>query len=109
MLVITLALWPDDPFSGSSFDQRLWLEVANDYHPDNPRASMVEDLRNRFLFHGMEKSKVIELLGLPESEPLPNTLSYNLGKWSGYRMDNDALFIKFDGSDRLSSVKCFQY
>jgi outer membrane protein assembly factor BamE (lipoprotein component of BamABCDE complex) len=109
ILAVFVAIQSHDPFSGSDFDRSVWLQYANNYISDNPRASMVEDLKKHYLLPGMSRSDVVELLGPPEAEPVRNTFSYIVGKWSGYRMDHDALLIKFDSGERLVSVECVQY
>jgi outer membrane protein assembly factor BamE (lipoprotein component of BamABCDE complex) len=109
VLAVFAAIQSDDPFSGSDFDRIVWLQFANNYTSDNPRASMIEDLKLHYLLPGLSKSDVVELLGPPEAEPVRNTFSYIVGKWSGYRMDHDALLIKFDSGERLVSVECVQY
>jgi len=49
----------------------------------------------------MSKSEVIQLLGTPDLKEEDNFLSYNLGMWSGFRMDYDSLDLKFSKNGTL--------
>jgi SmpA / OmlA family len=98
-----------DPFAGRSFDRKLWHEFNKIDDPNNPRASMVASLQRRHLKLGMTRDQVVNLLGEPDMAKTPEMYEYNLGMWSGFRMDYDGLQIYFDKKGRLSSVQCVQH
>ncbi|MCU0707964.1 MAG: outer membrane protein assembly factor BamE [Pirellula sp.] len=98
-----------DPFAGRYFDRELWHRFHEDDDPDNPRASMVTDLQWNYLKKGMTRSDVEELLGTPDFEKRDDVYSYNLGMWSGHRMDYDSLDIHFDADGKLADVRRLQH
>lgn len=98
-----------DPFAGQSFDRAVWHKFHNNHEPDNPRASMSKDLRRRYLRQGLTKQEVVKLLGEPDMNKSDNMYEYNLGMWSGFRIDYDGLQIHFDAEGRLSYVQCVQH
>jgi len=100
---------PDDPFSGRSFDRKIWLEFADDYVDDNPRASMIRDLQKEHLQVGMSRTEIIELLGEPETKFENSDFSYIVGMWSGFRMDHDGLELYFDQNGNLTDSARVQY
>jgi len=51
----------------NNFDREVWIN-NNNYHKNNPRIKMVNDLMNNHLKRGMNKFQIFELLGKPESE-----------------------------------------
>src|SRR3990167_2740150 len=80
----------DNAFKSRKFDEVLLLKYANSKEPKNPRGEMYYDLEKNYLYEGMDKTAVIELLGQPDSSLSTNEIfSYNLGTWSGYRIDFD--------------------
>ncbi|APZ92131.1 hypothetical protein Fuma_01736 [Fuerstiella marisgermanici] len=96
------------PFSGRVFDRDVWLAQYGSRAADNPRASMVQHLKWAHLRTGMTRSEVVQLLGEPDWEKQMNLFSYNVGMWSGFRMDYDSLDVHFLG-DYLSHVRCVQH
>ena len=98
-----------DPFAGRKFNRYLWHQYSSDDNPDNPRASMVSDLRWQYLDKGMTRTEVKELLGTPDFERRDDLYSYNLGMWSGFRIDYDSLDIHFDSNGRLINVRRVQH
>lgn len=98
-----------DPFAGRSFSREVWREFHDSSDPDNPRASMVASLKRRHLKSGTTREEVIELLGEPDMARKPEMYEYNLGMWSGFRMDYDGLQIHFDEGGRLKDVRCVQH
>lgn len=98
----------DDPFSGRWFNQTLWQKLDGSLDPDNPRGSMVLDLKQRYLKKGVSRSYVISLLGEPDCENTDEILSYNLGMWSGFRIDYDSLDIRFEDGLLVESY-CVQH
>ena len=104
-----VALWPTDPFAGRDFDRNVWDQFADVYVSDNPRASMLADLRENYLTIGMTKQAVVDLLGEPEFKHAGDVYWYVVGMWSGSRMDQDALHIYFDNNGNLSNTACVQH
>ena len=98
-----------DPFAGRKFNRDLWHQYDNNDDPDNPRASMVSDLRWRYLDTGMTRAEVEKLLGTPDFKKRDDMYSYNLGMWSGFRIDYDSLDIHFDPDGRLINVRRVQH
>jgi len=93
----------DDPFNDTSFDRATWRQ-----HPtaefDNPRGHMLESLIDHLKERRPSRNEVVELLGPSERKcgtlapPVGSTetcLSYELGSWSGFRMDPDTLDVYF--------------
>jgi hypothetical protein len=91
----------DHPFDDRNFDAAVWRSFNNDRNPDNPRGQMFDDLCNNHLRKGLSKQKVMGMLDPPDEKSEMNFLSYNLGMWSGYRMDYDTLDLVFDGEGNL--------
>jgi hypothetical protein len=86
----------DVPFNNMKFDEVTWKKMANSEDPDNKRGLMFQDVTENYLRKGLSKQDVLGLLGEPDNEKTENKYSYNLGMWSGYRMDYDSLDIEFD-------------
>lgn len=99
----------DNPFNNKDFDKTTWAQFDNNYDPDNPRGKMYEDLIENHLSKGMSKEEVINLLGKPDFESEEYFLSYNLGMWSGGRMDYDSLDLKFNRDGKLSEFYRVQH
>ncbi|MFH0825720.1 MAG: hypothetical protein V2B18_23440 [Pseudomonadota bacterium] len=102
------------PFYGRVFDQAAWVAAYDTDEPDNPRAEMAKSLQSRLLRRKPTKAEVIALLGRPELTAEANMLrsdclSYNLGMWSGYRIDYDSLDIYFDANDRVCRACIIQH
>lgn len=105
--LIAFVLRASDPFSGRHFERDVW--VANKHHyRDNPRASMVADLRAHYLLPGTSRVKVTALLGNPDMEHA-STLLYVLGARTGLRFDDDFLYVFFDNQGRLTHVEVRQH
>jgi SmpA / OmlA family len=98
-----------DPFAGRSFDREVWHQFHSNDDPDNPRASMVESLQRSYLHPGLTRQQVVQLLGEPDLDESLNMSEYNLGMWSGFRMDYDGLQVYFDKQGRLTCVQCVQH
>ena len=96
------------PFSGRLFDQDVWHSQSGSDSADNPRASMVHDLEWRYLHAGMSRAQVVKLLGEPDWHKQPDRYSYNVGMWSGFRIDYDSLDVHFVG-DSLTHVRRVQH
>ena len=91
----------DDPFDNKEFNRETWIKFHRSNEPDNPRGEMYESLVQNYLKKGMYKEKVVEILGKPDFVEEDAFLSYNLGMWSGFRMDYDSLDLKFSADGQL--------
>jgi len=100
LLVMSWLLTPN-PFDDRQFDHKLWLSSSNLDDRNNPRGQMFDDLRKRHLSKQLTKADVISLLGTPDNGQDAGRLSYNLGMWSGLRMDYDSLEVDFDSKGFL--------
>ena len=98
-----------DPFSGRTFDRELWHHFHENDDPDNPRASMVASLKSKHLRPGLSRQQVTNLLGEPDVAKTPEMYEYNLGMWSGFRIDYDGLQIYFDAQGQLTRVQRVQH
>jgi len=89
MLLAACSLFVD---TSRPFSKESWQNDA-DY-----RYEMINDLRNNYLFIGMEKTEVINLLGEPDS----SDTSYYLG-YPGNHIDPEILRITYM-DDKISSI-----
>ncbi|WP_027158172.1 hypothetical protein [Methylobacter luteus] len=99
----------DDPFNNREFDREVWVSFYENMDPDNPRGEMYEDLVASHLRKGMKRMEVVALLGKPDVEDVKNLLSYNLGMWSGFRIDYDSLDIALSDDGVLVGVRRVQH
>ncbi|WP_041366540.1 hypothetical protein [Methylophaga frappieri] len=99
----------DSPFNDKEFDQKVWLSMDTDWDPDNPRGKMYEDIVDNHLEKGMSKQQVVDLLGQPDLKNKSLLFSYNLGMWSGFRMDYDSLDLVFNSSANLEKFYRVQH
>ncbi len=99
----------DNPFNNKKFNQQTWKQFDNNDDPDNPRGEMYEDLQKHYLKKGMGKNEVITLLGAPDIKHEKNLFSYNIGMWSGFRIDYDSLDIEFNDKNNLTSITRVQH
>jgi hypothetical protein len=99
----------NNPFNDKRFSREVWLEHANSKDPDNPRGRMASDLRRRILRDGMSKEQVIEFLGEPDFSADDNAYKYNLGAWSGFRIDYDPFDVYFDESGVVARIEIVQH
>jgi len=99
-------LTTDYPFDDRKFDSTVWKSFHMNMDHDNPRGQMIDDLFNNHLRKGLPKEEITKLLGEPDFEVSDNFISYNLGMWSGFRMDYDSLDLEFDNSGKL--LKCYR-
>jgi hypothetical protein len=90
----------DYPFDDRKFDSTAWKSYHKNMDHDNPRGQMVDDLFNH-LRKGFSREEITRLLGEPDLEVKDNFFSYNLGMWSGFRMDYDSFDLEFDNSGKL--------
>ena len=107
-------------FDDQTFDRSTWIAYRGSSEPDSPRGHMFVDLAERLEQQRPRRAEVLHLLGEPDfyllgSNPLSppdlnaNPLSYNLGMWSGFRIDYDSLEIEFDDEDRVRKVYRLQH
>lgn len=100
----------NDPFDDRPFDQVAWLAMRGSWDAEeNPRGRMVVSLRARLIDSQLSQREVLELLGAPEFENRDGFLSYNLGMWTGFRIDYDSLDIHFGDDGRVSEVLVVQH
>ena len=99
----------NDPFNDRAFDQALWHNHHNDTSQDNPRGKMAHHLATVLETQRMTRGEVLTLLGQPDAPTEGNMLSYELGMWSGFRIDNDTFDIHFDTADRVIDATVVQH
>ena len=107
--MILWSLEGDSPFDNREFNRSAWVAMDHDMNPDNPRGEMYTDLVEKHLNKGMHISQVKVLLGEPDFESEESSLRYNLGMWSGMRMDYDSLNLEFSEKGRLLKVYRLQH
>jgi hypothetical protein len=92
-----LVLGPDIryQFFGRAFDAVAWQNWQESDAEPSLRWEMTKDLTNRYQFRGMPVSKLIELLGEPDTEYADGTLSYYLGM-SGRGINTGYLILKVE-------------
>ena len=98
----------NNPFDDWWFEEKLWKAQSNSDTMENSRGKMAYDLRHRVLKPKMTKKQILKLLGPPDAGQRDGLMSYNLGSWSGFRMDPDIFEIELDKSDRLIKAYWFQ-
>ena len=102
----------DLPFMGKNFDRAVWssaLDCKNDLDCLDKesaclRGEMYRDLEKNYLLQGIQRSKVVELLGEPIKVTADNCSDYVLGYCSGVKMDGDYLRVCFDERQKLECV-----
>lgn len=99
----------NDPFNDATFDAAVWATFHQSMDPNNPRGSMARDLEARLLETRPTRPEVIALLGPPDLVDERALVSYNLGMWSGFRMDFDSFDIQFDAAGRVAAVTIIQH
>lgn len=108
----------DSPFDEASFDRATWLAMAGDMDPDNPRGPMAAALIEKLQGEELSRDAVLQLLGpadypcsalSPSAGPIDTCFSYNLGMWSGLRLDYDTLDIYFKEDNRVARVLTVQH
>jgi hypothetical protein len=113
MLVVAFfAIWHflmDYHFNELMFDAAVWKSFNNNDDPDNPRGQMFDDLTKSYLKKGLPKKGIEALLGPADLKSENYFWSYNLGMWSGFRMDYDSLDLKFDHDGKLTKFYRVQH
>ena len=92
-----------------TFNENHWKQFHNSRESDNPRGKMYEDLRSKLLDRRPPKEVVLQMLGEPDFSKEDSFLSYNLGMWSGFRVDYDSIDIYFDENGVVMDVKRVQH
>jgi hypothetical protein len=122
--LISAAIWwsghgfLNDPFNDSPFDRDTWIRMHGSADPDNPRGHMASSLIGYLEEHRLHRDEVIRLLGVselgcsalePPIGPTETCLSYNLGEWSGFRMDADTLDVYLGVDGRVLKALTVQH
>ncbi len=100
LLFLRCFIFPN-PFNDQRFNQSLWAAYSGSTDPNNPRGQMYEDLTKKKLKKGMSKQDILTLLGEPDFSKDETVFKYNLGAWSGFRIDYDSLDIEFDQDGKV--------
>jgi|SRR6266511_3681094 hypothetical protein len=98
-----------NPFNDQRFNQSLWAAYSGSTDPSNPRGQMYEDLTTNNLKRGMSRQDVLTLLGEPDFSKEETVFKYNLGAWSGFRIDYDSLDIEFDQDGKVKAFYRVQH
>jgi hypothetical protein len=98
-----------NPFDDQRFNQSLWAAYSGSTDPHNPRGQMYEDLTKQNLKKGMSKQDILALLGEPDFSKEDTVFKYNLGAWSGFRIDYDSLDIEFDQDGKVKAFYRVQH
>ena len=99
----------DNPFNNRKFDRKVWISFHDNFDSDNPRGEMYEDLVATHLRKGITREEVVTLLGTPDIENGKTLLSYNLGMWSGMRIDYDSLDVTLSDDEVVVGVRRVQH
>jgi hypothetical protein len=99
----------NDPFDDNKFDQQLWASMHESVDPKNPRGKMYQDLIENHVKIGMTKAQILNLLGSADLNNQERFIRYNLGMWSGMRVDNDSFDLYFSESGKLTKTKKVQH
>ncbi len=98
------------PFGDRGFDPSLWRSEARTTDRDSPRGRMVGDIRDRVVRPGMTRAEVRTLLGVPDWESArPDEDHWRIGMWTGFRMDEDTLLVRYAPDDRVRDVHVVQH
>ena len=106
------------PEGSVAFQREVWIAHSANDDPRNPRGKMVDDLIDRHLQNGMSCTQVLVLLGPPAEPPnglIPTDpcigrreLSWFIGNWNGFGIDDNYLVVKFDERGVLVSARWIQ-
>ena len=99
----------NNPFNDRKFNATEWKEFHESHDYDNPRGTMAYHLRDKVLTKGMKRNEVKAILGEPDYSEGRNVLKYNLGMWSGFRIDYDSFDIYFDTTEKLTHIEIVQH
>ncbi len=109
-----LTLGWDSPFDELRSDHDAWVtkSLAPGDDPKLPamaRGMMLQDLLLHHLRQGMSEQEVRQLLGRPDStDATQRTWNYELGSWSGFRMDGDIPSVEYDATGHVSYFWAWQ-
>ncbi|NHZ35906.1 hypothetical protein [Massilia rubra] len=97
------------PFNGDKFDPTIWKAPMTDYDLSNcMRGGMADDIVNKVIRVGMQRERVLELLGkAPDGHD--NKDQYPLGYCSGIGADVDYLVLYYDAAGKLIEIDIHQY
>lgn len=109
VLAVAIKQVADAHFGDKKFEPQIWASFNNSMESDNPRGQMFDDLKGNYLHKGMTQQEVLNLLGPPDFKNSKDLFSYNLGMWSGFRMDYDSLDIKFNAQGLVTEVHRLQH
>jgi hypothetical protein len=100
--------WYMAPGFNHPFDAQQWQKEKGNTKQDNPRGRMVRSLLRSHTLNGKSKEEIITLLGQPDwtsSNDIPLTkvqeFDYEVGWYSGFRIDPDYLAIYFDKDGKV--------
>lgn len=99
----------NNPFNDLRFDRNVWAAYKDSSDPNNPRGQMYEDMTKKVLKKGMSKEEVVTLLGEPDFSKEKLIFKYNIGAWSGFRIDYDTLDIHFDPQGQVTDFTRAQH
>ncbi|HKG93491.1 MAG TPA: hypothetical protein VKA84_16405 [Gemmatimonadaceae bacterium] len=108
MVVVVLAALAK-PFGDRRFDRGVWAAESGRARSDSRRASMTTDLGRRLDGSGMPRAAVVEMLGEPDMAKSDSVYSYNVGMWTGFRIDYDSFDVLFDGAGRVARTRVVQH
>jgi hypothetical protein len=98
-------------YQGPAFDPTLWDVTTQTMC--NCREAMTSDLIDNYLRQGMDKSKVVALLGPPDDDSPPpysvDAEAWYLGSSSFFHIYGDWLVVEFDDAGLLTRVYLSQY
>ncbi len=108
-LVVLFYPFLNNPFNDEKFNQAVWLQYHKSDDWNNPRGKMAEDLKKKILKAKMSRQEVLNMLGPPDFREEKVLLSYDLGMWSGFRIDGDSFDVYFDSSDHVEEILIVQH
>ncbi|MCI0343350.1 MAG: hypothetical protein L0216_19760 [Planctomycetales bacterium] len=109
-LVLLVMAMLSPPFQDRGFDPVVWRAEAQTTNRDSPRGSMVGEILERVVKPGMARTEVRSLLGAPDWEsPSPDEDHWRIGMWTGFRMDEDTLRVRYTLADRVRDADIVQH
>lgn len=66
-ILILLLITGCSNMNESGFDAEIWQSQKGSFKPDNPRGDMIEGLEKYYLKTGMERAKIHNILGEPDT------------------------------------------
>ncbi len=107
----TTLVWATNVHWGlDSFDPARWRASRTEDDGFNLRGKMVRRLLWSGTLRGRTRAHVLRLLGPPDcGAPTAAEDTWDLGMWSGFRVDNDCLHVCYDRSGRVASARVRQH